>query len=152
MKAIYKWISILVLLAIIAKAFDMAFDYVSQPPSEIRVVKLGDCQFKLEIAKDMKSQAKGLMFRESLGDDEGMLFINEAPRHVSFWMKNTYIPLDIIHANEHYKVIEIHRDRQPEDTTRMPSKSLVMYTIELHAGSVDRCHIDMGSIFEYMSE
>jgi uncharacterized protein len=53
-------------------------------------------QFTAEIARTQKEQARGLMYREELAPDRGMIFLYEPPQSASFWMKNTYIPLDMI--------------------------------------------------------
>lgn len=64
-------------------------------PLEVRTAK-GKVQFQVEVARTDAEQARGLMYRDSLPPDHGMIFPMVPPRFASFWMKNTYIPLDII--------------------------------------------------------
>ena len=100
-------------------------------------VELGGTTFKVEIADTAEKQALGLMFRDSMPDDEGMIFIfpNEAPR--SFWMKNTRIPLDIMYFDKDLKMVSISADTPPCRVSRCPSypsTGPAMYVLELNAG------------------
>ncbi|MDX2428081.1 MAG: DUF192 domain-containing protein, partial [Xanthomonadales bacterium] len=73
-------------------------------------VELGGKTFKVDIADTQQKQSLGLMFRDSMPPDQGMIFIfpNEAPR--SFWMKNTRIPLDIMYFDKDLKMVSISAD------------------------------------------
>lgn len=100
-------------------------------------VVLGGRSFGVELATTTEEQALGLMFRDSLPADQGMLFIfpNEAPR--SFWMKNTRIPLDIMYFDEDLKMVSISADTPPCRVARCPSypsTGPAMYVLELNAG------------------
>ena len=100
-------------------------------------VVLGGERFRVEIADTQQKQALGLMFRDSMPQDEGMLFIfpNEAPR--SFWMKNTRIPLDIMYFDEDLKLVSVAENAQPCRTRRCPnypSEGPAKYVLELNAG------------------
>jgi uncharacterized membrane protein (UPF0127 family) len=111
-------------------------------------VKLGGETFTVEIADSQQEQALGLMFRDSLADDAGMLFIfpNEAPR--SFWMKNTRIPLDIMYFDRELKMVSLSADTPPCKVRRCPSYPSLgpaMYVLELNAGSAERLGVGPGS-------
>jgi uncharacterized membrane protein (UPF0127 family) len=100
-------------------------------------VELGGRSFSVEIADTQEEQALGLMFRDSMPADEGMLFIfpNEAPR--SFWMKNTRIPLDIMYFDKELKMVSISANTPPCRVSRCPSypsTGPAMYVLELNAG------------------
>lgn len=100
-------------------------------------VELGGKTFKVEIADTAEKQALGLMFRDSMADDEGMIFVfpNEAPR--SFWMKNTRIPLDIMYFDKNLKMVSVSADTPPCRVSRCPSypsTGPAMYVLELNAG------------------
>ena len=76
----------------------------------------------IELALTPAQQAKGLMFRTEMADNQGMLFVfqNEGPR--SFWMKNTFIPLDMIFIKRNGEVLSIHENSIPHDLTPVKSK------------------------------
>jgi len=110
-------------------------------------VELGGKHFKVEIAETSEEQALGLMFRDSMPADQGMLFIfpNEAPR--SFWMKNTRIPLDIMYFDKDLKMVSISADTPPCRVNRCPSypsKAPAKYVLELNAGTVSELGVGVG--------
>jgi uncharacterized membrane protein (UPF0127 family) len=110
-------------------------------------VELGSKTFAVEIADTREKQALGLMFRDSMEADKGMLFIfpKEAPR--SFWMKNTRIPLDIMYFDKELKMVSISADTPPCKITRCPSypsKAPAMYVLELNAGAAKKLGVGEG--------
>lgn len=110
-------------------------------------VVLGGERFKVEIADTQQKQALGLMFRDSMPSDEGMIFIfpNEAPR--SFWMKNTRIPLDIMYFDKDLKMVSISADTPPCRVSRCPSypsSKPAMYVLELNAGTASELGVGPG--------
>jgi hypothetical protein len=102
------WIGLIVVLLIV---IIMIFNgnRASEEINELSIneVCFGDDCFNVEIADTNDDRARGLMFRESLCDSCGMLFIYDKPGDRKFWMKNTLIPLDIIWLDSDYKVIYI---------------------------------------------
>ncbi len=110
-------------------------------------VELGGKNFSVEIAQTREKQALGLMFRDSMLADHGMLFIfpNEAPR--SFWMKNTRIPLDIMYFDKELKLVSISADTPPCRVSRCPSypsKAPAKYVLELNAGTAMELGVKLG--------
>ena len=110
-------------------------------------VVLGGERFKVEIADTQQKQALGLMFRESMPADEGMIFLfpNEAPR--SFWMKNTRIPLDIMYFDKDLKMVSISANTPPCRVSRCPSypsSKPAMYVLELNAGTASELGVGPG--------
>lgn len=79
--------------------------------------------FEVEIADTVAARAQGLMYRRSLPAGEGMLFIYESPEPVSFWMRNTLIPLDLVFMDERGVIRHIHRNARPLDETPIPGAS-----------------------------
>ena len=111
------------------------------------VVELGGKRFTVEIAETQEKQALGLMFRDSMPADEGMIFIfpNEAPR--SFWMKNTRIPLDIMYFDKDLKMVSISANTPPCRVSRCPSypsAGPAMYVLELNAGMASELGVGPG--------
>ncbi|MDW4548953.1 DUF192 domain-containing protein [Defluviimonas sp. D31] len=94
----------------------------------------GSTEFKIEIADDAEERARGLMFRESLAPDAGMLFIYERPQGVAFWMKNTLIPLDMIFIGADGRVNGIHSMAVPGDETPIPGPSRTLMVLEIAGG------------------
>ena len=91
-------------------------------------------QFAIELAKTPAEQAKGLMFRESMPQFNGMLFMNERPRRVSFWMKNTLIPLDMFFMDSTGTVQRVHSNAIPQDTTPIAGGDNIQYILEINGG------------------
>ncbi|HVS69927.1 MAG TPA: DUF192 domain-containing protein [Phycisphaerae bacterium] len=113
------------------------------PQVPLVTVKLGDTNFSLEIADTPEKQEKGLMFRPSMPATAGMLFVFDKPDTVSFWMKNTEIPLDIIFLDASGKVIAIQR-REPHDETGMGPPSPALFVIEVNAGRAAAVGLKVG--------
>lgn len=110
-------------------------------------VEIGGKTFKVEIADTREKQALGLMFRDSMPADRGMLFIfpDEAPR--SFWMKNTRIALDIMYFDKDLKLVSISADTPPCRVSRCPSYPSVVparYVLELNAGTASDLGVGPG--------
>jgi uncharacterized protein len=103
------------------------------------------CRFKAELAVTPEEQSRGLMFRKDLGPDAGMLFVNSSDEMRSFWMKNTYIPLDMIFINSHNEVKHIHHGAKPFDETPIYSQYPVQYIFEVNAGRAKKCNIRPGT-------
>lgn len=110
-------------------------------------VELKGQRFSVEIADDQEKQALGLMFRRSMPEDHGMLFIfpAEAPR--SFWMKNTRIPLDIMYFSSELRLVSVAENAQPCRTERCPaypSAGPAQYVLELNAGKASELGVEAG--------
>jgi uncharacterized membrane protein (UPF0127 family) len=110
-------------------------------------VELGGQSFVVEIANTTEKQALGLMFRDSMPADQGMLFIfpDEAPRR--FWMKNTRIALDIIYFDKDLKLVSISADTPPcrvSDCPGYPSAAPAKYVLELNAGTAAELGVGSG--------
>jgi uncharacterized protein len=94
----------------------------------------GDFTFTVEIADDGAERAKGLMFRDHLAADAGMLFDYGQEQLASFWMQNTLIPLDMIFIGADGVVKNIHVNARPLDTTSIPSEFPVRFVLEIPGG------------------
>lgn len=94
----------------------------------------GDHAFAVEVVDTPDSRAKGLMFRQSLADDAGMLFDFKENRPVSFWMRNTFIPLDMIFIRPDGTVANVHVNAIPHDPTGIPSDGPVQFVLEIAGG------------------
>lgn len=98
-----------------------------------RNITINGTTLTVEIAETENERSKGLMFRKSLAPDHGMLFIFESDRKLSFWMKNTVIPLSIAFINSDGIIKEI-RDMSPKSLEAIESKNFVRYALEVNRG------------------
>ena len=94
----------------------------------------GDYPFTVEVVDTPAKRAEGLMFRQSLAPDAGMLFDFKETRPVSFWMRNTFIPLDMVFIAADGTVANIHVNARPHDPTSIPSAGPVQYVLEIPGG------------------
>jgi uncharacterized membrane protein (UPF0127 family) len=98
---------------------------------------------KAEIASTSEERSKGLMYRKKLPDGEGMLFVFERDEVLSFWMKNTYIPLSIAFIASDGKIIDI-KDMYPLDENSVVSSRSVRYALEVPMGWFSRAGVRQG--------
>tara|TARA_R110002095_G_scaffold91585_2_gene79978 strand:+ start:1183 stop:1668 length:486 start_codon:yes stop_codon:yes gene_type:complete len=96
-----------------------------------------DHTFILEVANTPEKREKGLMYRKSLKDHEGMLFLFDHPKRLCFWMKNSPIPLDILLLNKQGVIVKILKNMKPYSQERRCFKNFAQRAIELKAGI---CH------------
>lgn len=103
----------------------------------------------IEIADDKYQTETGLMYRQSMAKNQAMLFVfpNMQPR--SFYMKNTYIPLDIIYLNREKEVVSIQKNAKPLDEKSLPSSAPAQYVLEVNAGLSDKWDLKEGDKIEY---
>jgi uncharacterized membrane protein (UPF0127 family) len=111
--------------------------------------QIGSRKFTLEVADTPDKQTKGLMFRRELPSSEGMIFIYESEKINSMWMKNTYIPLDMIFLDKDKKVVGILENVPPLtlDSRRVDKPS--RYVIELNAGTVKEVGLKVGDLVKF---
>lgn len=109
----------------------------------------GDRSFKVEVADDPVEMEVGLMHRKSMDADRGMVFLFGAtPRVVSFWMKNTLIPLDMLFVDENGVIAHIHHNAKPQDLTPISSEKPVTTVIEINGGLAEKYAIQPGDQVE----
>ena len=105
----------------------------------------GKARFSVEIADDPAERAQGLMNRRSLPLSAGMLFLYETPQPLSFWMRNTLIPLDLLFIDERGVVQTIHHSAKPLDETPMLGGDDLLSVLEINGGLAKRMGISEGS-------
>lgn len=110
-------------------------------------VELRGKRFTVEVAETREKQALGLMFRDSMPADHGMVFVFPAEGMRSFWMKNTKIPLDIFYFDEDLKLVSVSEDTPPCRSSRCtgyPSAGPAKYVLELNAGKAAELGVQPG--------
>jgi uncharacterized membrane protein (UPF0127 family) len=109
-----------------------------------------DHKFEVVIADTSEERARGLMNRESLGENSGMLFVYDEEENRSFWMKNTTIPLDIIFLDSNFEVINIEAadpepDTRDDDLQRYRSERPAQYVLEINQNRSEEIGLEKGS-------
>lgn len=97
-------------------------------------VKIANVPVTVEVAKTASEHARGLMFRKSLPENTGMWFVFGGPHRSAFWMKETYVALDIVFVGRDMKAVHIHENAQPLDETPLASPVPYWYVLEVPAG------------------
>ncbi len=113
------------------------------------VASTGKHRITVEVADTDSERSTGLMFRKSLGDDEGMIFIYPRDEPISMWMKNTYISLDMIFVRSDGTIHRIASDTEPFSEQTIASSGSVRAVIEMKAGSARRLGIKAGDKVEH---
>jgi len=109
----------------------------------------GAHRFKVEVVDTDESRARGLMFRQELAPNSGMLFDFLSERPVSFWMQNTYIPLDMLFVLANGEIVRIHENARPHDQTPIPSGQPVRFVLEIPGGRSAELGIAEGDRLEH---
>lgn len=105
--------------------------------------------FQVEIARTAQQQALGLMFRRRLAPEAGMLFLQQRPKTARMWMKNTYIPLDMLFVAADGRIVDMKLRTVPGSLAVIASRKPVIAVLELNAGTVSRLGIEKGDRLEY---
>ena len=112
-------------------------------------VELGGHRYTVELATDDAQRARGLMFRDAMAADRGMLFIHDVQEPQAYWMKNTKIPLDILYFDNDRKLVSQQRDVPPcslgDACPPYPSNAPARYVLELNAGQAAQLKLKDGA-------
>jgi len=106
--------------------------------------KTGRHEFSVELAWRPKQQAQGLMFRRRMAADAGMLFIYPSAQPASMWMKNTFIPLDLVYIDRTGRIVGFYQRSVPQSLEVITSKKPVRAVLEVNAGTAARLQIAVG--------
>lgn len=111
----------------------------------------GESRYYLELAVRSSEQARGLMHRDILVPDWGMLFVFPSDRQRSFWMRNTLIPLDMVFIRSDGVIDSFQENAEPLTETSRPSEGPARYVLELNAGEVARLGLGAGARVEFVN-
>ncbi|GAA4813595.1 DUF192 domain-containing protein [Litoribaculum gwangyangense] len=113
---------------------------------ELTIFKNDSTQVKLdiEIADTEYDTQTGLMYRNTMEKNQGMLFVFDDVELRYFYMKNTKIPLDLIFIDENNKIVSFQKNAQPYNESSLPSNVPAKYVLEINAGLVDKWNINVG--------
>ena len=136
-------IVVIVILAAVALTY-----FTSSKSVKFTSVKIGNATVKAEVADTAFKKMRGLMFKKSLGENDGMIFPFDYEDYYGFWMMNTSIPLDLIWINAKQQVVYIQKDAQPCTITSCPVYKPItpaQYVLEVNAGFTDAHSIKVGT-------
>ena len=111
----------------------------------------GTARFHVDLADTPELQSRGLMYRAQMASSTGMLFVFPEPKHASFWMKNTLIPLDMLFLDAEGRVSKIHENAVPHDETAIDGGEDVKFVLEINGGLVARLHLPKGAEMRHPS-
>ncbi|HCM83872.1 MAG TPA: hypothetical protein DIS76_04830 [Rhodospirillaceae bacterium] len=104
-------------------------------------------KLSVEIAETPNQLQYGLMFRKEMADDHGMIFVFPETQQISMWMKNTFLPLDMVFFDEAQRIIAIHENAKPHDETRIAPDVKGKYVLEINAGLAKKWDLQIGDQF-----
>jgi uncharacterized membrane protein (UPF0127 family) len=119
----------------------------SSNPPQLPQVTLANHTFDIEIAESPEARTRGLMYRDELPDDQGMLFIYDESNKRSFWMKNMRFSIDILYFNSEKKLTQIYHNVPPcsvDPCEHYPSSSYTQYILEIPAGTSEKIGAKVG--------
>ncbi|MEW6087626.1 MAG: DUF192 domain-containing protein [bacterium] len=136
-----------ILLLILFLFLLLPFIRVSSEDTEFKKqrIQINENILIVEIADTGEKRQKGLMHREKLDEDKGMLFIFETPHYYAFWMKDTKIPLSLAFIDEDFKITGIV-DLKPMDTTPAVPLKKISYVLEVNKGWFEKNKVKTGDI------
>ncbi len=132
-------------LALVALFSMLASPAAALPRSELLVeTASSQFRFEVEIADDATERAEGLMYRETMADNAGMLFLYPEPQQVQFWMKNTPMSLDIVFVRADGTIARIAERTTPFSEDMIPSGEKVRAVLEVKAGMMHQLGVRVG--------
>ena len=116
---------------------------ITAPTGEVKAT------YEIEIADTENACTQGLMYRESMAENRGMLFDPKGLADTPFWMKNTYIPLDIIFIDKDKKIIQITENNTPFSEEMIAPMGSYRYVLELNAGQAAKHNLKIGDLVQW---
>ncbi|MBQ4472344.1 MAG: DUF192 domain-containing protein [Alphaproteobacteria bacterium] len=138
---ILKILLVVLIVLVLAVAVYIKFFRLKELPI---YTENGIISYRVEIAKTDEQQQKGLMYRNKLAPQTGMIFLFNPIRIAYMWMKNTFIPLDMIFFDRFGRIVAIHKHANPQDETIISSKIPVAGVLEINADETDNNQIRVG--------
>ena len=121
---------------------------VFRKDGELRFMKSKDntiiSTINIEVADDDAEREQGLMYRDTMAENEGMLFLMESEEIQNFWMKNTILPLDILYVDSERRIVSIHKDCKPYSLDQIVSAKPALFVVEVNAGYTNKYGIKVG--------
>jgi uncharacterized membrane protein (UPF0127 family) len=106
--------------------------------------------FEVEVANEDRTRQRGLMFRRQMAENAGMLFLFDETEHLSFWMHNTYLPLDMVFITSAMRVLGVVENAEPQTDDPREVEGDSQYVLELNAGTARRYGIGPGVLVRFV--
>ena len=119
-------------------------DVLFKPASLKIETKNGPVLLNVEVADTEAKREQGLMFRRLMSDDHGMIFLFDVEQEISMWMKNTYIPLDMVFIGADWRIRHIAHDAEPFSTDVISSRRPASRVLEIAAGQAKKLGLAVG--------
>ncbi|MGB0572256.1 MAG: DUF192 domain-containing protein [Alphaproteobacteria bacterium] len=149
-KKIYLYVALALILGLFMVGMVHAQDDVDFERSTLKIETLdGVHNFDVEVATNDAQRARGLMFRNEMAPDAGMLFVYRRDRILAMWMANTYLPLDMLFIASDGRIVSIARNTIPLSRTTITSRKRARAVLELNAGTARRLGIKAGDRVVY---
>ncbi len=113
------------------------------------LITIDGIQLSVEIVQDPETRELGLMHRDDLPENQGMLFVFNLPQILSFWMRNTFISLDIAFISETGEIVDIQRMEPLDENVSYVSAKRALYALEVNAGWFEKNKILVGSTVKF---
>jgi uncharacterized membrane protein (UPF0127 family) len=140
----------MVLLAAVIASPIQAQPQPTLPQSDLVInTAKGPKRFRVELADTDMSRSRGMMFRNSMAPDAGMLFDFKQEQMASFWMRNTLLPLDMLFIKADGTILNIHQRAIPHDESGVNSTGPVRAVLEVNGGTVSRLGIKPGDTVDH---
>lgn len=142
--------TVLLVVGIIVVAVSLFIIFAIMSQNKLPVLTVNDTSINVEIAKTSQERSKGLCCRDSLPEDQGMLFVFDTPGNYGFWMKDTRIPLDMYWINQEKKIVHIEHSASPDSYPKsFRSPEPAQYVLETNAGFAKKHAINIGDTVEF---
>jgi len=103
----------------------------------------------IEVADDNAEREQGLMYRDTMAQNAGMLFLMDTEETQTFWMKNTILPLDILYVDSDRRIVSIHKNCTPYSLAQIVSAKPALYVVEVNAGYTDKHSIKVNDMISF---
>jgi hypothetical protein len=120
-----------------------------QGDSRLQKITINGAALFVETAQSDDERQRGLMFRENLPEDQGMLFVFPVAQVQSFWMRNTFIPLDIAFISSEGVIVDIQRMKPVDESILYTSSGPALYALEVNAGWFEKHGIQAGAAVKF---
>ncbi len=130
-------------LGVAALLLSVALSASCRQRLDVVTIGIGGQQFRVEVARSEEQKRQGLMFRRRIPPRRGMIFVYQADQHLSFWMKNTLVPLSLAFLSADGQILQIEQ-MKAESLRAVTSRRAARYALEVHQGTFAELGVEVG--------